>query len=302
MRWTFTTCILLKLFWLTRKLDEYSYSRMTPWNNLINRLLAIMSPVNSLWFKWKALKLPWRRSWVVGVCYSNHFSISGTVMVFLIRYVWQKAKICPVIPFGSSAMLWTPTDCAESSNTTTRPIMAMWRYLVCTPIHFHLWPKISGRVFGLTTEILAQWHQWLRYVRQEPPSIDEQQRDLLRQAQIKKLAQIADEKWAAKPSFLDKPQTSQPAPATRTSDGTLNSSAGQTSPSGHIETAEGIKQENNPRMKKKGLTTNVPTGPGEKWQPAAWTPPDATRWKVWQSDTVKVSSKRSTSAIRFWVQ
>lgn len=130
---------------------------------------------------------------------------------------------------------------------------------------------------------IAQWHQWLRYVRHEPPSIEEQQRDLIRQAQIKKLAQIADEKWAAKPSFLDKPKTQQPTPATRTSDKTLNptetsdpKSQGQPGVMNQMQGQEEIQQEASQSKKTKGLARNVPTGPGEKWQPDAWTP-DASR-------------------------
>lgn len=129
----------------------------------------------------------------------------------------------------------------------------------------------------------AQWHQWLRYVRHDPPSIEEQQRDLIRQAQIKKLAQIADEKWAAKPSFLDKPKTQQPAPATRTSDQTLHPTetsdpVSQTRPgvANRIKGQDEMQQEAVQSKKTKGVATNIPTGPGEKWQPEAWTP-DASR-------------------------
>lgn len=126
---------------------------------------------------------------------------------------------------------------------------------------------------------IAQWHQWLRYVRHEPPTIEEQQRDLIRQAQIKKLAQIADEKWAAKPSFLDKPKTQQPTPATRTSDQTLHPEEaadikiqGQPGVTNQIKGEEEIQQEVGQSKKTKSLAANVPTGPGEKWQPEAWTP------------------------------
>lgn len=125
---------------------------------------------------------------------------------------------------------------------------------------------------------LAQWHQWLRYVRPVPPSIEEQQRDLIRQAQIKKLAAIADQKWAAKPSFLDKPQTSSPpAPALNTGD--LASHTAHTSSSDAVTNNNGSKaktQEKPTKEKEKSPWAKVPTGPGETWQPEAWTP-DATK-------------------------
>jgi NADH dehydrogenase [ubiquinone] 1 alpha subcomplex assembly factor 2 len=144
-------------------------------------------------------------------------------------------------------------------------------------------PTDNGEERLVTYDETAQWHQWLRYVRHEPPTIEEQQRDLIRQAQIKKLAQIADEKWAAKPSFLDKPQTQQPTPATRTSDKTLHPPEtsdpgfqGRPGVMNQIEGQEDIQQEVGQSKKTKGPAINVPTGPGEKWQPEAWTP-DASR-------------------------
>lgn len=189
--------------------------------------------VNSLWFKWKALKLPWRRSWVVGQ------DLSGNTF-------------------------WEFRD-ALNANRNRRIV------------------KYNPKTHYGDVKITPQWHQWLRYVRHEPPSIEEQQRDLLRQAQIKKLAQIADEKWAAKPSFLDKPKTQQPAPVTRTSDQTLHpteasdsKSPGQPSVANQIQGQEENQQEVGQSRKTKGLAANVPTGPGEKWQPEAWTP-DASR-------------------------
>lgn len=125
--------------------------------------------------------------------------------------------------------------------------------------------------------ILAQWHQWLRYVRPEPPSIEEQQRDLVRQAQIKKLAEIADQKWAAKPSFLDKPQTSSPAPALKPGD--ITSQATNTSSSRPVvnnTSGKAKTQEKSAREREKSPQAKVPTGPGETWQPESWIP-DATK-------------------------
>jgi NADH dehydrogenase [ubiquinone] 1 alpha subcomplex assembly factor 2 len=115
---------------------------------------------------------------------------------------------------------------------------------------------------------IAQWHQWLRYVRQEPPSLEEQRRDVIRQVQIKKLAQIADAKWAAKPSLLDRPQTQSPNPVTRTSD--------QTAHTADFSDTELRRQSRNEKGKQstkaENLSANVPTGPGENWQPQPWSP------------------------------
>ncbi|KAF3006519.1 hypothetical protein E8E13_005213 [Curvularia kusanoi] len=54
------------------------------------------------------------------------------------------------------------------------------------------------------------WMQWLRHTRFEPPTIQEQQAEVQRQANIKLLAARADERWAAKPSALDAPDKQQP--------------------------------------------------------------------------------------------
>jgi NADH dehydrogenase [ubiquinone] 1 alpha subcomplex assembly factor 2 len=129
-----------------------------------------------------------------------------------------------------------------------------------------------------THGFLAQWHQWLRYVRPQPPSLEEQQRDLIRQAQIKKLAEIADQKWAAKPSYLDKPQTSSPAPALNTGDTTshtTNTSSSNAVPNDNGSNAK--TQEKSAKEKEKSPWGKAPTGPGETWQPESWTPDAAKR-------------------------
>ncbi|CAP97613.1 Pc22g03250 [Penicillium rubens Wisconsin 54-1255] len=150
--------------------------------------------VNSLWFKWKKLRLPWRKSFL-------------TVEAQLTSYF----------------------------NT-------------------------------------AQWHQWLRHVRQHPPSIQEQQQDLIRQAQIKQLARLADERWASKASYLDKPKTQQQPPATQIDEATLsqpaNAAPAQKAPASATtpETAPKTQNEEDPWAKAKN------TNPGEEWQPEAWSP------------------------------
>ncbi len=77
----------------------------------------------------------------------------------------------------------------------------------------------SGRKvhFG-DVQISPQWHQWLRYTRLEAPSLDEQQRDVQRQANLKHLARLADERWASKPSLLDGPELKNAPLETRVKD------------------------------------------------------------------------------------
>jgi NADH dehydrogenase [ubiquinone] 1 alpha subcomplex assembly factor 2 len=76
---------------------------------------------------------------------------------------------------------------------------------------------------------LASWIQWLRHTRHEAPTINEQQLNEIRQAQVKQLAAQADARWASKPSYLDAP--SKPvdfAPA----------SLGDTSPTDELSEAD----------------------------------------------------------------
>ena len=136
-----------------------------------------------------------------------------------------------------------------------------------------------------TLPMLAQWHQWLRHTRRDPPSILEQQSDLQRQEQLKYLAQKADERWASKPSFLDAPkERSQPGPATLPRD--KGGYVGQTEPDGK----EGVRnavggleevgnvEERQPKHSEKGNPWKQQRGnPGEGWQPGAWTPGPAKR-------------------------
>ena len=92
---------------------------------------------------------------------------------------------------------------------------------------------------------------------------------------MKYLAQLADERWASKPSFLDKPRE-QPKPATMPKD--PGGYAGQTEP----DHKEGVRsavdtppvEPEPPKATKKSDPFKRPQtgGPSEKWQPEAWTP------------------------------
>ncbi|PWY76755.1 hypothetical protein BO83DRAFT_358062 [Aspergillus eucalypticola CBS 122712] len=175
-----------------------------------------MSPINSLWFKWKGLRLPWRRSFLVGTdLHGNTF--------------------------------WEFKDQLNAGR---------FRRIVKTDPKTHL----------ADVQVSPQWHQWLRYVRADPPSIQEQQQDIIRQMQIKELARLADERWASKPSYLDMPKSQQqPLPATNTSDATVAQANKSPSEDTQTATAEAAKK-NDPWAK---ATAGAP---GQKWQPDSWSP------------------------------
>ncbi|KAK4865200.1 hypothetical protein LT330_001823 [Penicillium expansum] len=186
--------------------------------------------VNSLWFKWKKLRLPWRKSFLVGE------DLAGNTF-WEFKDVMNAARFRRIVRFDPKT-------------------------------HFS------------DVQVTPQWHQWLRHVREHPPSIQEQQQDLVRQAQIKQLARLADERWASKASVLDKPKTQQQPPATQINEATLDQSAKadsaqkipastasrETSPKAKPTPEPKTQKEENPWAKAKK------TNPGEEWQPEAWSP------------------------------
>jgi len=120
-------------------------------------------------------------------------------------------------------------------------------------------------------QISPQWHQWLRHTRLSPPSLQEQQTDVLRQQRLKQLAQAADERWAAKPSVLDKPRRGNLELGV--GDGEAEGTVGRrwergvetgSGQSKEKERSEGEKREReNPWKKDRGK---------QEYQPEAWIP------------------------------
>ncbi|RAH72175.1 uncharacterized protein BO66DRAFT_390295 [Aspergillus aculeatinus CBS 121060] len=185
-----------------------------------------MSPINSLWFKWKSLKLPWRTSFLVG------HDLKGNTY-------------------------WEFKDALNANR---------YRRIV----------KCDPKTHLSDVQVSPQWHQWLRYVRAEPPSIEEQQQDIIRQIQLKELARLADERWASKASYLDKPKTQQPAPATQTSDATLNPPKDEAQATKATPAAPGNEKKEKPASKQDPWA-KAASGPGEKWQPDSWNPTSSQR-------------------------
>lgn len=52
-------------------------------------------------------------------------------------------------------------------------------------------------------KVSPQWHQWLRHVRQHPPSQAEQVADVVRLRELKARAALADQAWAMKGKIVD---------------------------------------------------------------------------------------------------
>ncbi|KAF9891971.1 hypothetical protein FE257_002935 [Aspergillus nanangensis] len=184
-----------------------------------------MSPVNSLWFKWKSLRLPWRKSFLVGS------DLKGNTY-------------------------WEFKDALNANR---------FRRIV----------KFDPKTHYSDVQVSPQWHQWLRRVRDNAPSIEEQKADIVRQMQMKQLARLADERWASKPSYLDNPKTPKPrTPATGTSDATLSSPQRNEEgiPDASTTTSDQPADNAAPAAKDKDPWATARGGPSENWEPETWAP------------------------------
>lgn len=157
-----------------------------------------------------------------------------------------------------------------------------WRRIVKYPSNVH---------YG-DVKVSPQWHQWLRHIRDAPPSLQEQRQDVVRQEQIKKLAAQADARWEAKPSYIDAPGEvrGQPLPALETerpasfatrdpradSDEIQPQGEGQPPRPSPIE-SQGPAQTDGKQVQGKDDPWKRNKGPSEGWQPKAWTPSSPTK-------------------------
>lgn len=117
-------------------------------------------------------------------------------------------------------------------------------------------------------KVTPQWHQWLRYTRDDPPTLEEQQGDVVRQARMKTLAAEADARWEAKPRYMDAPDGATAAPR-------IAPEEQQSAPS-QPEVASSTERAKKPNESKEQTsdpwTQHKSKGPGEAWQPTAWDP------------------------------
>ncbi|KAF2426454.1 hypothetical protein EJ08DRAFT_651721 [Tothia fuscella] len=197
------------------------------------------SSVKKAWWKWKALRFPWRRKWLVG------FDLTGNTF-------WEFRD---QIAIGRMRRI----------------------------VHY------ANEVHYADVKVAPQWMQWLRHTRSEPPSINEQQLDEIRQVQLKELAAAADARWASKASAIHGPSKNNPLIA-----GRLNGGEGSQiqvfknavvkpvklpTPKVEPQLSEQILE-----LKEQSLEDvpaspwkEIKTGKGKEQQPEAWTPKLAKR-------------------------
>ncbi|KAJ6446417.1 NADH dehydrogenase [ubiquinone] 1 alpha subcomplex assembly factor 2 [Purpureocillium lavendulum] len=223
-----------------------------------------IGPIAQAWYKWKALRLPWRKRFFVG------YDLHGNTY-------WE-------------FRLTTRGDTAHDVGTAAAG-SERWRRIVHYPRSTHY---SDVRVSPL-------WHQWLRHTRPDAPSLAEQRDDVARQRRVKVLAAEADARWDAKPRVMEAPEDAAARSSSRSGGGSLPPAAAD--PTARDEAAhaeeqqapqeqeraqdasgspEQIATEPSPDAKKPTTTTTTPEndpwakakpqGPGETWQPTAWSP------------------------------
>ncbi|OAA63187.1 NADH:ubiquinone oxidoreductase, 17.2kDa subunit [Cordyceps fumosorosea ARSEF 2679] len=155
-----------------------------------------------------------------------------------------------------------------------------WRRIVHYPRSAHL---SSVRVGPL-------WHQWLRYARADPPSLEEQREDVARQARTRVLAADADARWAAKPRVMEDPlpgeERSLPGATTTTTTTSAQEAPEQTTlraeskrrrrsarAGGAAQKEQQEEEEEEAAVDPQDPWKQARTrGPSEDWQPQAWSP------------------------------
>ena len=128
----------------------------------------------------------------------------------------------------------------------------------------------------------------MRHTRKDPPTVEEQQADIKRLAQLKVLVQAADERWASKDSFLKPPE----APKLEKGEDEIEAEGVTTTTNRAVEPkyASASRRrkaiasnefDGQDKTTKSASRTNQwksaldSGGPGERWQPEAWTPTPA---------------------------
>jgi NADH dehydrogenase [ubiquinone] 1 alpha subcomplex assembly factor 2 len=125
------------------------------------------------------------------------------------------------------------------------------------------------------------WHQWLRHTRAEAPSLQEQQGDVVRQAQLKVLAAQADARWEAKARLVGGPAQGDGLGKV---DAKLFGAAQPVTDPGEkdprkddMKGTEKAKPGDQEQEQVQDPGKRARGGPSEEWQPQAWNPASTTK-------------------------
>ncbi|KIX01260.1 uncharacterized protein Z518_08985 [Rhinocladiella mackenziei CBS 650.93] len=182
----------------------------------VNSAIVInMGPVRNLWMRWKMLRLPWRKKFLIGQ------DLSGNTF-------------------------WEFKDALNHNR---------WRRMV----------KSGRRTHLSDVQISPQWHQWLRQTRTDPPTLQEQAADVQRIATLKYNARLADERWAAKAQYIEKPK---PAATSLLTGNFEEGAQPDHAPGRQPQLGKTPSRGGEPWKKVRETGAN----PGANWEPASWVP------------------------------
>lgn len=146
----------------------------------------------------------------------------------------------------------------------------------------------------MQSRISPLWHQWLRHTRFDAPSLQEQQTDVARQVQLKHNAMLADQRWAEKKRYIEKPRPKdeeqtgtrgieaqrQVADEVR---GKMEERAG-VPPDAAVNAKERVQhqqeaqqQKPDPWEQERQRQKQAASNPSGTWEPESWTPPPRRR-------------------------
>ncbi|KAL1900166.1 hypothetical protein Sste5346_002476 [Sporothrix stenoceras] len=215
------------------------------------------SPFWNTWYNWKALRLPWRKQFLAGR------DLQGNTY-------WEFNDL-------------RHSQSAAMANARPGDGIRM-RRIVKYPRGTH-----PGAV-----QVSPQWHQWLRHVREDAPSLIEQQREVARQEQMKVLAARADARWAGAKRVDGPIQAEELGVAAAAATQELGSGAPtaattfpageQTAPQAKAAEPEPVHAhaQQQPRQQHHQQQAPPPADDpwkkehgalGESWQPTQWSPP-----------------------------
>ncbi|CAK7232924.1 hypothetical protein SCUCBS95973_008421 [Sporothrix curviconia] len=225
-----------------------------------------VSPFWNTWYHWKALRLPWRKHFLAGR------DLDGNTY-------WEFNDL-------------RHSQSAAMANARPGDGIRM-RRIVKYPRGTH-----PGAVM-----VSPQWHQWLRHVREDAPTLEEQQREVARQAQMRILAARADARWAGA-KRVDGPIEALPAdeakepaaaePVAAISATAAGGAKSQAPPADrepvHVYAQQQQQPRQQPRQQHQQQQPSLENDPwkreelaqghgalGETWQPGQWTPPASKR-------------------------
>ena len=197
-----------------------------------------VSRFRQAWYKWKSLRLPWRRKLFVGML--TH------------RKPSSRSNPPPATDQPQADKHAHPGYDLQGNTYWTFHIAGArnWRRIV-HPRSTHQYSDVK---------VPPQWHSWLRYTSPAPPTLEQQTAEAARQERIRLLAAQADARWEAKERIAGDVAAREQLPTGEPRVPSVE--GGNAGPD--VSEAGARKEKEDPWAKARGG--------GEGWQPEAWTP------------------------------